>query len=150
MRSRPTLRTRGLVARQAPLSMGFSRQDYLSGLPLPPPGDLPDPGVEPVSPAAPALATWEGSVVKNPPAKARDAGDTGSVPGAMEDDPLEEEMATRSSILAWEIKWTEEPGRLQSTSPETVRHAQLSDYRTRYAFYRFALKCVFKNSIAVS
>ena len=38
------------VAHQAPLSMGFSRQEYLSGLPLPPPGDLPDPGIEPGSP----------------------------------------------------------------------------------------------------
>ena len=39
------------VARQAPLSMGFSRQVYWSGLPCPSPGDLPDPGIEP----APAL-----------------------------------------------------------------------------------------------
>ena len=39
------------VAHQAPLSTGFSRQEYWSGLPLPSPGDLPDPGVEPVSPA---------------------------------------------------------------------------------------------------
>ena len=39
------------VAHQAPLSVGFSRQDYWSGLPFPPPGDLPDPGIEPVSPA---------------------------------------------------------------------------------------------------
>ena len=43
------------VARQAPLSMGFSRQEYWSGLPCPP-GDLPDPGIEPASPASPALA----------------------------------------------------------------------------------------------
>ena len=39
------------VACQAPLFMGFSRQAYWSGLPCPPPGDLPDPGIEPVSPA---------------------------------------------------------------------------------------------------
>ena len=39
------------VAHQAPLSMGFSRQEYLSGLPCPPPGDLPYPGIEPGSPA---------------------------------------------------------------------------------------------------
>ena len=39
------------VACQAPLSMGFSRQEYWSGLPRPPPGDLPDPGLEPGSPA---------------------------------------------------------------------------------------------------
>ena len=37
------------VAYQAPLSMGFSRQEYWSGLPFPSPGDLPDPGIEPVS-----------------------------------------------------------------------------------------------------
>ena len=39
------------AAHQAPLSMGFSRQEYWSGLPCPPPGDLPNPGVEPRSPA---------------------------------------------------------------------------------------------------
>ena len=39
------------VARQAPLSMGFSRQEYWSRLPFPPPRDLPDPGTEPGSPA---------------------------------------------------------------------------------------------------
>ena len=44
------------VAHQAPLSMGFSRQDYWSGLPLPPPGGLPDPGTEPTCVTSPALA----------------------------------------------------------------------------------------------
>ena len=44
------------VALQAPLSVGFSRQEYWSGLPCPPPGDLPDPGIEPESLASPALA----------------------------------------------------------------------------------------------
>ena len=39
------------VAHQAPLSMGFSKQEYWSGLPFPSPGDLPDPGIEPRSPA---------------------------------------------------------------------------------------------------
>ena len=39
------------VARQAPLLMGFSRQEYWSGLPFPSPGDLPNPGIKPVSPA---------------------------------------------------------------------------------------------------
>ena len=37
------------IAHQAPLSMGFSRQEYWSGLPHPPPGDLPDPEIEPAS-----------------------------------------------------------------------------------------------------
>ena len=55
------------VARQVPLSMGLSRQGYWSGLPCPPPGDLPDPGIEPTSLTSPPLAgrffttstTWE-------------------------------------------------------------------------------------------
>ena len=38
------------------------------------------------------------------------------------EDPLEEEMATQSSILAWEIRWTEEPGGLQSVDLQRVRH----------------------------
>ena len=38
-----------MVAHQAPLSIGFSRHEYSSGLPCPPPGDLPDPGIEPQS-----------------------------------------------------------------------------------------------------
>ena len=45
------------TARQASLSMGFSRQEYWSGLTCPPPGDLPDPGIEPPSPSVPALQT---------------------------------------------------------------------------------------------
>ena len=44
------------VACQAPLSMGFSKQEYWSGLPCPPPGDLPNPGTEPESLMSPALA----------------------------------------------------------------------------------------------
>ena len=56
-----------IIARQAPASMGFSRQEYWSGLPCPPPGDPPDPGIEPTSLIFPALtggffttsATWE-------------------------------------------------------------------------------------------
>ena len=43
------------VAHQALLSMGFSRQEYWSRLPFPPPGDLPDPGTEPESPVSPVL-----------------------------------------------------------------------------------------------
>ena len=52
------------VACQAPLSMGFSRQEYWSGLPSPPPGDFPEPGIEPKSPALAGRffttsVTWE-------------------------------------------------------------------------------------------
>ena len=46
----------GTIACQVPLSMGFSRQEYWSGLPCPPPGTLPDLGIEPVSLMSPALA----------------------------------------------------------------------------------------------
>ena len=44
------------VACQAPLSTGFCRQEYWSGLPFPPPGDLPNPGIKPASLISPALA----------------------------------------------------------------------------------------------
>ena len=52
------------VACQAPLSMGFFRQEYWSGSPFPPPGDLPIPGIEPASPALAGgflttSTTWE-------------------------------------------------------------------------------------------
>jgi len=49
---------------QAPLSVGFSRQEYWSELPFPPPGDLSDPGIEPASLMSPALA---GSLTTRPP-----------------------------------------------------------------------------------
>ena len=48
------------------------------------------------------------------------AGDSGSIPGSGRS--LEEEMATYSSILAWKIPWTEEPGGLQSIGLQRVRH----------------------------
>ena len=50
---------------QSPLSMGLSRQEYWSGLPFPPPGDLPNPGVEPMSLTSPALQA--GSLPLAPP-----------------------------------------------------------------------------------
>ena len=57
------------VARQAPPSMGFSRQEYWSGLPFPSPGDLPDPGIEPGSPALQADA-----LLSDPPGKTEELG----------------------------------------------------------------------------
>ena len=59
-----------------------------------------------------------GSVVKNLPANAENAGDLGSIPGS--EDPLEKEMATHFSILAWRIPWMKEPGGLQSTGSKRV------------------------------
>ena len=66
------------VVRQAPLSVGFSRQEYCSTLPVPPPEDLSDPGIEPTSLASPASsggffttsATWEAPTLRfEPPGK---------------------------------------------------------------------------------
>ena len=59
-----------------------------------------------------------GAVVKNLPAKIGDARDAGSLFLGRED-PLEEGMATLSSILAWRILWSEEPGRLQSIGSQS-------------------------------
>ena len=63
----------------------------------------------------------KGSVGKESTSDARDAGDTGSIPGSGRFS-LEEKMATHSSILAWKIPWTEETGGLQSKGPQRVRH----------------------------
>ena len=60
-------------------------------------------------------------MVKNMPANARNAGETW-VRSLGWEDPLEEEMATHSSILAWEIPWTKEPDGLQSVGSQRVRH----------------------------
>ena len=80
--------------------MGFSRQEYWSGLPFPSPGDIPNPGFEPRSPALQADALQ-------------------SEPAGKPELPLvltlyitiEQLMATHSSTLAWKIPWTEEHGR---------------------------------------
>jgi len=58
-----------------------------------------------------------GSVIKNPPANARNMGSILSW-----EDPLEEKMATHSNILVWRVPWTEEPGRLQSMGLKRVGH----------------------------
>ena len=56
-------------------------------------------------------------MVKNPPAMQE-----AQVQSLGREDPLEKGMATHSSILAWKIPWTEEPGRLQSMRPQRVGH----------------------------
>jgi len=63
----------------------------------------------------------DGSLVKNPTAKQETQGQP-----VGREDPLEKEMATHSSILAWEFPWAEEPGRLQSMWSQKSR-TQLSD-----------------------
>ena len=69
--SGPDSATSWTVAHQASLSMGFSRQQYWSGLPFPSPGDLPNPGIEPTSPGSPALQV--DSLPTEPPKKPRGA-----------------------------------------------------------------------------
>ena len=83
------------------------------------------------------------SVVKNPPANAGDGRD--AVWSLGWEDPLEEGMATHSSILVWRIPWTGEPGRLQSTGSQRVRpdwsylaliqHTQHSIIRIYHIFF---------------
>ena len=75
------------------LKLEFCRPEYWSGWPLPPAGDLPNPGIEPRYPAFQA----------------------NSLPAEPQGSPgIRKEMATFCSILMWEIPWTEEPGVLQS------------------------------------
>ena len=128
-----TLLSHGLVAHQAPPSVEFSRQQYWSGLPFPSLGDLPHPGIEPRSPALQARCftlwvTREAHIPRRGVAKSSYwaslvAQGLKRLHGMWEtqvwslgwEDPVEKEMATHSSILAWRIPWMEEPGWLQST-----------------------------------
>ena len=79
------------VARQAPLSMGFSRQEYWSGLPCPPPGDLPDPGIEPASLKSPALAGvfFTTSITLGSPRLVVEIGNSHKMPGTQNNSQTE-------------------------------------------------------------
>ena len=68
-------------------------------------------------------------MVKNLPLNAGEAGDTGSI--SVQEDPLEKEMATHSSILAWEIPWTEEPSGLYSMGSRRVRLNSANEHKGR-------------------
>ena len=149
------------VVHLAPLSMGFSRQEYQIGLPYPPPGNLPNPGTKPAFLMCPALAggffttntTWEAPKVPLPNRKLAKC----SVPYLLQysclENPtdggawwaavhgvaksrtrlsdftftfhfpaLEKEMTTHSSVLAWRIPGTGEPGGLPSMRSHIVGH----------------------------
>ena len=105
------------------------KQEYWSGLPRPPPGDLSNPGVKPLSPMPPAFVGR--FFTTEPPGKSSSLylcifhvceGNSKAVtllylevdgPIFLRwEDPLEKEMATQPSIVAWEISQTEWPGRL--------------------------------------
>ena len=85
--------------------MGFPRQEYWSGLPFPSPGDLPNPGIEPGSPAMQTDA-----LPYEPPGKPNKK--FKSIYLLTDASQSEKAMATHSSTLAWKIPWMEEPGRL--------------------------------------
>ena len=123
------------VARQATLSMGFSRQEYWSGLPCLSPGDRPDPGMEPASFSSPTGAgkffttsatwQWHPTPVLLPGKSHGRRSLVGCSPwGRWGSDSserlhfhfhaLEKEMATHSSVLAWRIPGMREPGGLTS------------------------------------
>ena len=96
----PLFATPQAVACQALLSIGFPRQEYWSGLPVPPPGHLPSPGIETTSLAdsLPLIPPGKPQVVKNLPAMQETW-----VQSLGWEDPLEKVMATHSSIPAGEF-----------------------------------------------
>ena len=136
------------VAHQAPLSMGFSRQEHWSGLPCPPPGDLPHPRMESASLTSPALASrfyitsamwgrrqWQPTPALLPGKSHGQRSLVGcSLCGGEESarlndftftfhfHALEKEMVTHSSVLAWRISGTGEPGGLLSMGLHRVGH----------------------------
>ena len=79
-------------------------------------------------PSTTMRTSWVAWVVKNLPTNAGDIRDAGSIPDG--EDPLEEEMATHSSHVAWRIPWTEEPGGLQFIGLPRVRY-DWSDWARR-------------------
>ena len=132
------------VARQAPLSMGFTRQEHWSGLPCPPPGHLPDPGIKSASPrylciymciGSNALATWckELTHWKRPWCWERlKAGGEGDDRGW---------YAWTASLTWWTWVWansgswwwTGRPGVLQSVGSQRVRHYWATELKTEKA-----------------
>ena len=121
--------------------MKFSRQEYWGGLQFPSPGDLPDPGSEPSS-----LTLQADSLPDRPQGKPfHSLNESNSILlyfislvaqrakrllavretrvwSLGQEDPLEKEIATHSSTLAWKIPWTDKPGRLQSMGSQRVGH----------------------------
>ena len=95
------------VSFENPLSLGFSKQEYRSGLPFSSPRDLPDPGIEPGSPVLQA-----DSLPSEPPGKPSFQVSVTIIFHLfvlVSMCALEKEMVTHSSTLAWKIPWTEEP-----------------------------------------
>ena len=116
------------VACQAPLSLGFLRQKYWSGLPFPSPGDLPKQGMEPTSPALQAVSSFPGAFFTvKPPGKeiTCNVGDLCSIPGR--EDPLEKGMAAHSVFLPGEPHGQRSLGGLWLQSMGSRSQTQLSN-----------------------
>ena len=113
---------------QAPLSMEFSKQEYWSWLPYPTPGDLPNPGIEPVSPAL-ACRYFTTEL----PGKPFFHRLLQNIEYSSLCYPVEKAMATHSSTFAWKIPWMEEPGRLQSMGSLRV----WQDWETLLSLFTF-------------
>ena len=122
-----SLQPRWTVARQAPLAMGFPRQEYWSGLPFLSPGALSNPGIEPASPVSPELqvdsllAESSGKGIPDGPDSKESACNEGDPAWTLgQEDPLEKRKATLCSILAWRIPRTEEPGGVHPMGSQRV------------------------------
>ena len=70
-----------------------------------------------------------GSLVKNPPAN---AGDTSLIPD--QEDSLEEDTATHSSLLTWQTPWTGEPDGLQSIGSQRVKHNRATEHKNEHVY----------------
>ena len=145
---------------QAPPSMGFSRQEYLRGLLFPSPGDLPDPEIEPGSPTLQAdaliwatrelnklkqlhdnLTRWGKKHLKKlntlswqKCSKVRSKWKLSQYDKKISMMILEKAMATHSSVLAWRIPGTVEPGGLPSMGSHRVGH-DWSDLAAAWWYY---------------
>ena len=103
--------------------MKFSWQEYWSGWSFASPGDLPDPGIEPASSICRQIDCGWGTSLVAQTVKCLPAMRETWVQSLGPEDPLQKEMATHSSILAWKTPWMEKPGRLQSMGdPQRVGH----------------------------
>ena len=112
------------AACQAPLSMEILQARILEWLPCPPPGDLPNPGIEPRSltlqadsftdshQGSPRILGWVAYPFSRGSSWPRNCTGVSCI--------VEKAMATHSCNLAWKIPWTEEPGRLQSMGSQII------------------------------
>ena len=95
------------ITNQAPLSMKFSKQAFWRGLPFPTQGDILNPGIVfPGGSVSKSLAAMQETLVQF----------------LGQEDPLEKDMITHSSILVWRLPWTEEPDGLQFIGFQRVGH----------------------------